>query len=55
MAGLGKELEEMERSDPELRAIVAREARERWRANLHRAIDERRATEGKPPLRRGRG
>lgn len=45
-------LEEMERTDPVLREIAAKEARDMWRANLHRAIDERRATEGKAPLRR---
>lgn len=51
---LEKELEEEERKDPELKKLADDIDRVVFRANFYAHIDERRAAEGKPPLRRRR-
>lgn len=50
---LSQAVEEMERTDPEVRALVEKQDWEDERDAMRRRIDERRAAEGKPPLRRG--
>lgn len=47
-------LEEMERTDPELRAFVEQCDRDAAREAMYDRINARRAAEGKPPLLRHR-
>ncbi len=48
---LQKDLEEEERKDPELKKLADDIDRAVWAAGFYDRINERRAAEGKPPLR----